>query len=357
MVTSKHKLTHDEKLVWTWVAICAAGAITALALGVSRLPAAGLSNWFICAHHPDTKIAMPACATLLDSPSGFPETWLDAPLRREAALSYKAEKYDRVISDIKRLEAIGHATQLDLNDLGLAFYFKGNYAEARGYFQKAISAGPPDAIIYANIGHADRNLADIPGAAEAFRKSVELAPADVETRHELANSYFDLERYDEALVAFDATLKLEPKRLSARVDRGWTLIRLDRPKDALDTFERYLEDGGPIVYGQEGVARAQLDLGNWSETVAAADKAIAADRQQIWPHYYRGSALWSLDRLEEARKSYDDFLALRPDDVDGLIDQGQILWDLHAESEALADLDRAVLLYPNTPAYLSLAPR
>ena len=117
MVKRAAKLTRDEKILWTWVSLGATAAAAAQALGASRLPAASLGNWVACVHNPAAEAAQSVCAALLDTASDLPETWLEEPLRRDAAIAYGTGTYDRVVSDVKRLEKLGRAKQLDLNDL------------------------------------------------------------------------------------------------------------------------------------------------------------------------------------------------------------------------------------------------
>ena len=61
-----------------------------------------------------------------------------------------------------------------LHDLAVAELRRGNYAEARGFFEEVLALRPDDPVYLANYGLCLEMLDDCAGAAEAYRNSLVL---------------------------------------------------------------------------------------------------------------------------------------------------------------------------------------
>jgi tetratricopeptide (TPR) repeat protein len=66
-----------------------------------------------------------------------------------------------------------------LTDLGALYYQEERFSEAATYFRKSLSAEPPNALRYANLGDAYRRGGQLQAAAESYRQAQALAEADV----------------------------------------------------------------------------------------------------------------------------------------------------------------------------------
>ncbi|MBE9130071.1 MULTISPECIES: tetratricopeptide repeat protein [unclassified Coleofasciculus] len=71
---------------------------------------------------------------------------------------------------------------------------------------------------------------------------------------------------------------------------------------------------------------------------------------EIW--YQNGERLASLGQYSEALASYEQMLAVQPDNSDTWIKRGGMLTHLNRYSEALASFEQALTIQPNDPTAL-----
>lgn len=94
---------------------------------------------------------------------------------------------------------------------------------------------------------------------------------------------------------------------------------------------------------------AQEQLGQWPAALASYDRAIAhaaTPSPQLWGD--RGNLLRGMGRYAEALKSYEQVLAIDPDQVDALSAQGSLLALLGKRRQALQVCDRTLQRFPQS---------
>jgi tetratricopeptide (TPR) repeat protein len=100
-----------------------------------------------------------------------------------------------------------------------------------------IRQAPQSAWAWRHLAEARRDLADLPGAEEAFRKSLELDPNQEYTATALCDLAIDAERFDDAERWVAHAMKRDPSPyVLARHVR--VLVATGRGDRAIDTFER-----------------------------------------------------------------------------------------------------------------------
>jgi FkbM family methyltransferase len=87
-------------------------------------------------------------------------------------------------------------------------------------------------------------------------------------------------------------------------------------------------------------------LGRHLEALASYDEVLAIRPDDVRALYARGNLLKRMGRLEEALASYDKVTALKPDYLEALNNRGNTLAELRRLEEALASYDRALALRP-----------
>ena len=88
------------------------------------------------------------------------------------------------------------------------------------------------------------------------------------------------------------------------------------------------------------------DLKRLDEALRSYDRALALKPDYVEALTNRGVVLADLKRSDEALQSYDRALALKPDDVEALYNRGTTLNGLQRHDEALEYYDRALALKP-----------
>jgi tetratricopeptide (TPR) repeat protein len=128
--------------------------------------------------------------------------------------------------------------------------------------------------------------------------------------------------YEEALQAYDKSLEIDPENATVWLDKSLihTILGKQARLKSLDLFDKNLEENP-----QDG---------------------------RTW--WYRGAALYGLERSEEARESwkkaleiYNETLESDPEDAEAWFDKAEILISLGRNEEAIKAYDRAIEL--NSP--------
>jgi tetratricopeptide (TPR) repeat protein len=129
-------------------------------------------------------------------------------------------------------------------------------------------------------------------------------------------------------------------------NEGLNLSKLGQYSDAVAAYDKavFIRPNNADAWNNRGVA---LDnLGQYSEAISSYDKAIALKPGYADAWYNRGVALRKLGRYAEAVTSYDQVLAIRPDYIEAWLNRGVALDYLGQYEDAIASYDQALVLQP-----------
>ena len=141
-----------------------------------------------------------------------------------------------------------------------------DYADAAAIMQKDVAAKPDEPLLWVELGQAQLGMKQLSDAEESLKKCIDLEQASKKPSPDvmgaagnaLGEAYADDGKYPESQAAYDAAAKANPP-------------------------------GAPMYYTNEAIV---MDRANQIDaTVAAADKAIAADPTKPLPYYLKGKAL------------------------------------------------------------------
>ncbi|HEV2464781.1 MAG TPA: carboxypeptidase-like regulatory domain-containing protein [Acidobacteriaceae bacterium] len=141
-----------------------------------------------------------------------------------------------------------------------------NYAAADALMTRDTTAKPDAAVLWVALGKAQLGEKKYPEAATSLQKAVDADKADKKQHpdiqaaadNSLGEALADQGKVPEAQAAYDAAATVDPK-------------------------------GAGMYYGNEAIMMDRLN--NVDATVAAADKAIAADPNKPIPYYLKGKSL------------------------------------------------------------------
>jgi tetratricopeptide (TPR) repeat protein len=141
-----------------------------------------------------------------------------------------------------------------------------NYQAAADLMQKDAAIKPDAAVLWVELGLAQRGLKQWPDAITSLQKGIQLDSASKKPDPQLegaagdalGEAYASAGKIPESQAAYDAAAKINPA-------------------------------GAGMYYQNETIVMART--GNTDATVAAADKAIAADPNRPIPYYLKGQAL------------------------------------------------------------------
>ena len=223
-------------------------------------------------------------------------------------------------------------------------------------------------------------------AASDGSRRLKAQPGAPDTLANYAIALSALGRHEEALAALDSGGCGAPRRqpgpsaIAAPSKASWAAreaalgistgpLALDsRNIDALNNRGLMLHQLAPLRRSAGQLSMPLMALApDYAEaaTIAALPCATWAATTKRWPNstgcsppsrampgawVNRASALWRLDRVDEALASYDKALALEPDLLPALESRANLLWTRkQALAPAIADLEQALRLAPDRP--------
>jgi tetratricopeptide (TPR) repeat protein len=121
-------------------------------------------------------------------------------------------EFDLVLKDILYLTPF-----YVLNNLGYAYYKKGDRQRAIENYKKALSMKPDFGLAYYNLGLAYKDNKQTEQAIEAMRSSVTYAPSFLNAQFQLGLLSFNAGKYAEAKKAFQEVVRLAPQSENGRL--------------------------------------------------------------------------------------------------------------------------------------------
>ena len=114
--------------------------------------------------------------------------------------------FQKAVSDI-----LYKTPHFAFNNMGLAYYNKGNYQKAIESYQKALRLFPSYSLCYENLARSYEVTNQWGLAIEAYKKSIYYAPNYPMSHFNLARLYLQFNRNDEAAKELKLTIEIDPK--------------------------------------------------------------------------------------------------------------------------------------------------
>jgi type IV pilus assembly protein PilF len=108
-----------------------------------------------------------------------------------------------------------------LNNLGWAYYKKGDLPRAIEYYRRALGMKPDFGLAYYNSGLAYRDQKQEDQAIAAFQKAADLAPGLLDAHFQLGKLYFETGKTQQAQKSFEEVVRLSPRSESALMARQY----------------------------------------------------------------------------------------------------------------------------------------
>lgn len=136
-----------------------------------------------------------------------------APARNNLGAAYmQIKEWDAAIDVFKEItnDALYGTPHYPLSNLGLAYYHKGQYKTALGYFQKALRIQENFVNALRGAGKTYLALKDGRNALAYLERAVNLAPKIAEIHFELAEANLLVGRTNQAKASYETALDLAP---------------------------------------------------------------------------------------------------------------------------------------------------
>ncbi len=234
-------------------------------------------------------------------------------------------------------------------------YDQGRWAEASAELQAAISVNPYQAAWHFNLGLTYEAMEDHAAACKSFQNALAIDDQDVECLNCYAANLTRLANYSKALECYDLIDKIDRDFEPSYCNRVATYTEMGDHQNAELMFylARQLKKACPIcsynignsLYLRGEHARAIM---SWNETLR-----LDPDHQQA--HVRLAEAHWSQAEHDLAKVHYQAQLQATPEDIDVLLDYGDLLVEMGNSDAARHQYRNALKLAPaGSGAYVAL---
>jgi tetratricopeptide (TPR) repeat protein len=182
------------------------------------------------------------------------------PIPKQALQAFaEALRYSEAKDGTRAIEKLEHAIRLaplyrDAHgNLGVQYLRADRYQEAAAQFQQALEVGPPDPLLYVNLGCAHFLMRDYVRGEDAVRKALALDPKNPRS-HYLLGTVLAMQpgKELEALEHLEAAYRDTPK---ARLLAAQVRVRMGDTQHARQDLSDYLNSGA-----QENRAKVEMWL-------------------------------------------------------------------------------------------------
>jgi tetratricopeptide (TPR) repeat protein len=318
------------------------------------------------------------CQRVLGETPGSAPAW-----RALAGIARQVGNRDAVLGLLRRAATQCPEDAAIVNDLGVAFYDRGDLATAADCYRRAVALDPTDPAAWCNLAIARAEQGDLPGAieaceaallrepdcvaahynlgnirkdfgqrepaVEAYRRAVALDPAHAEAWNNLAVVLTELERLDEAADACNRAIALRPGLAVAHYNLGNVRKAQEDIAAATACFERAIARDPAHAQAHNNLGVALGEAGRHADCIAACRRALELEPGYSRAWYNIGNAQRALGWLEKAVGSYRRALALDDADHQTLNNLGIVLSELGRPEEAMQAWRAALALRPDDP--------
>jgi Flp pilus assembly protein TadD len=264
--------------------------------------------------------------------------------------------------------------------LGAALAQAGRVAEGAQLMASSLELQPDRPQVLLNLGRALLSLGHQEDALSCFDRAVAFDSSSSAAFRMRGTALAALGRTQDALANLGQAVRLAPTDPNALIDLGVTLDTAGRAPDALACFERAIEIDPTQAPAHHNIGLLAARMRDYERALASFDRALALQPRNAALYVNRGTSLKELGRLPEAVTSFSQALSLEPSyealrnravvnillerygeslrDYDDLVarygekdrdlvGRGTALLALGLNAQALALLERAVVLFPD----------
>ena len=186
-----------------------------------------------------------------------------------------------------------------MNNSGMGYYQKGNYAAARQEFARAIADDPYHPDYRHNLAMAMQKQGDLPGAERVLRHNLSVDPMHQPTYHSLAQSLMLQQRPEEAQELLTGWAETQPYATSSHVEMAWLQREMGNSNGAEQSLRQALqvEPNNPIALAHLG--QVHHDAGRPDQAAAYYERSLATQWNQPEVH----SRLATVSSRRDIRRS------------------------------------------------------
>jgi len=260
------------------------------------------------------------------------------------------------------LESYAAAKACEPDKAALAIYNQGKVYEdlqqwdqAFEAFDTVVELDPEDADAWVNRGMA---LAEVDRHLEAivsYDRALKLSPDDVDAWANKGNSLQVTGKLDDAIVCYNSAINIDPENLASHYGLCESLYHQEQYEESLNFAENALQLDPTLAPAWVFKAISLSQQGHNRHALDAIEKAAVLEPESPETWNNRGEILGLLNRLDEARESFERALNLDKKCAAGWFGIARIHCFRGAHEAALDCFDGYFRLAPETDALIPAA--
>lgn len=259
----------------------------------------------------------------------------------------EAGEMDRAESEFRRALELDPVAEIAHNNLAGILLRQGKKQEAEYHYQEAVRLKPDYTLARISLGGVLREKGQYEDAAVQFRQVLIKDPDDPVANKNLGNALLRTGSPDIALPHLEKACLHSPHDIEVLLDIGEALSILGRTDEAIHAYQKILDKDRNQASAHYHIAILLKKKGLEREALVHYNEA---DRLMKYPDalkYDFGNLLFRLGELNEAEKTYKEFLAIRPTLAMTHNNLGLVLVSQGRLAEAIQQFQAALNLAPS----------
>ena len=232
------------------------------------------------------------------------------------------------------------------NNLGYAFFQKGQVDEATAHYQKALELNPNDAEAHNNLGNVFIKKGQVDDAMGHYQKALKINPYLADVHYNLGNVLFAKGQMAEAIAEYQKALKINPYLADVHDNLGIALFNNVEVDEAIIQLQKALEINPNHADAHNNLGNALFQKGQVDEAMAQYQMALELNPNYAEAHNNLGNALIKKGQVDKAIAQYQMALELKPDFAEAHSDLGVALFQEGQMEEAIIQFQEALRLKP-----------
>ncbi len=203
------------------------------------------------------------------------------------------------------------------NNLGVAYWIRGNLKGAEQEWREALKIKPDNDIVLTNLGLLRSKEKRYEEAVKFFQRALQLDPRFTDAHLHLGEAYLEMKLPEHAERQFRATVALSPLNIQGRNRLGQLYLDAGRVREAEEQFDRSVESE-PNATGYDGLGDIYLIRDAHDPAERAFARALAVDPFDSHAHFKLGGLYAKARLTAEALREYRAGLAIDPNNPEAL---------------------------------------
>jgi len=273
---------------------------------------------------------------------------------KRAAICSEANLLSQAVVDMTNAIKLEPRNAKFLNSRGYFLLLSKQYDRAETDFSDAVGLDLEYAQPYNNRGLVWIAQGMFEQAIKDFENAIEAKPDYLDAHNNRGFALLQIEKAAESIECFNRVLELDDKYLNGWTNRARAHMALERPIDAIADYTAAIAlqpENRQLYISRAEAHTANNDLTSagkdlnyvvWMDTMNSLNEKVARNPNNAASWAERGRHLFKEKRLPEARRSFDNALALTPGQTQALIGRAELA--MHENDYATVIIDCTAVL-------------